>query len=142
MPRKKTTKTQQQVGLMYGFRSGLENTIANQLMDLGINYTYECTKLGFVQPAKKRTYTPDFKLTKKDGQIMFIETKGRFTREDRQKMELLKDQYPDMDIRLLFNNSRNKIYKGAKSTYADWCNKVGFKYADKTIPQEWLDEVL
>ncbi len=35
----------------------------------------------------------------------------------------------------------DKLYKGAKSSYGDWCKKHGFKYADKTIPKEWLKEV-
>jgi hypothetical protein len=40
----------------------------------------------------------------------------------------------------VFNNSRAKLYKGAKSSYGDWCKKYGFKYADKVIPKEWLEE--
>lgn len=31
-----------------------------------------------------------------------------------------------------------KISKGSKTSYADFCNKNGFLYADKEIPDEWL----
>jgi hypothetical protein len=40
----------------------------------------------------------------------------------------------------VFANSKAKLYKGAKSSYGDWCKKNGFKYADKVIPDEWLEE--
>jgi DnaJ-class molecular chaperone len=73
--------------------------------------------------------------------LLVIETKGRFVVEDRQKHLLVKEQHPEHDIRFLFSNSRNKIAKGSKVTYADWCNKCGFKYADKVIPDEWLREI-
>ena len=30
--------------------------------------------------------------------------------------------------------------KGAKSTYAEWCIKHGFRYYDRIIPEDWLKE--
>ena len=39
----------------------------------------------------------------------------------------------------VFHNSKNKIRKGSKTTYADWCVKHGFQFADKTIPSAWLE---
>lgn len=83
-----------------------------------------------------RKYTPDFVLP--NGII--IETKGRFTAADRKKHLLIKEQHPEFDIRFVFSNSRTKLNKGAKSSYGEWCSKHGFLYADKVIPQEWLDE--
>ena len=83
-----------------------------------------------------RKYTPDFRLP--NGII--VETKGRFISDDRKKHLLVQQQHPDLDIRFVFSNSKAKLNKGAKSTYADWCIKHGFLYADKTIPEEWLNE--
>ncbi len=85
---------------------------------------------------KPRHYTPDFPL--RNGII--VETKGRFVTEDRVKHKLIKEQHPDLDIRFLFSNSRTKLSKGSPTTYGMWCTKHGFDYADKTIPQAWLDE--
>ena len=34
----------------------------------------------------------------------------------------------------------NKINKKSKTTYGMWCEKNGFKYADKEIPDEWFLE--
>ena len=118
-----------------GYRSGLEEGTAADLTERGVEFTYEELKIKWID-TKTKTYTPDFVL--ENGII--IETKGRFTSPDRSKHKEIKKQYPDFDIRFVFNNSRAKLYKGAKSTYGDWCKKNGFKYADKTIPQEWLDE--
>jgi len=46
----------------------------------------------------------------------------------------------ELDIRFVFSNSRNKLNKKSKTTYADWCDKHGFKWADKQIPKSWIDE--
>lgn len=125
-----------QVGLKHGFRSGLEEALAAQLTAAGVSFEYEETKVAFTEPAKKRTYTPDFRLP--NGII--IETKGRFLTEDRQKHLLVKAQHPHLDIRFVFSNSRAKINKRSTTTYADWCLKNGFLFADKTAPAAWLKE--
>lgn len=67
-----------------------------------------------------------------------VETKGRFITADRQKHLLVKAQHPDLDIRFVFSNSRTRISKTSKTTYADWCRKYGFMFADKSIPPEWM----
>ena len=72
--------------------------------------------------------------------MLFRSTKGRFVLEDRKKHLLVKQQHPELDIRFVFSNSKNKINKKSKTTYADWCEKNGFKYADKVIPDEWFEE--
>ena len=133
---KSRSLTQEQVGKKYGFRSGLEELIANQLTDIGISFSFESFKIEYMQPAKKRSYTPDFLLP--NGII--IETKGRFLTADRQKHLWVQKQYPDLDIRFVFSNSKQKIRKGSKTTYAMWCEKNGFLYADREIPQAWLKE--
>ena len=120
------------------FRSGLERQVARQITLAGHGLRYEIDKVRYLKPAKPSTYTPDFVLP--NGII--VETKGLFKTEDRQKHLLIKDQYPDLDIRLVFSNSKTKIGKGSPTTYAMWCESKGFKYADKWIPREWFEEVL
>jgi hypothetical protein len=111
-----------------GIRSGLEDKVKNSLIEKNIPFTYESEKIKFVQPAVSRTYTPDFVFVKKDGSIMFVETKGRWTVEDRKKIALVKDQHPTMDLRMLFQ-SNNKIRKGSKTTYGDVCDKMNLVWA-------------
>ena len=117
-----------------GYRSGLEEIIDAQLKQNHIDGEYEKHKVHYIKPITHHEYTPDFRLP--NG--IFIETKGRFVVEDRKKHILIKEQHPELDIRFVFQNSKNKIRKGSKTTYADWCNKHGFLYADKVIPREWL----
>ncbi len=120
-------------GRKYGYRSGLEDRISEQLTDLSVSFKYEEFKIKY-EVHEVRTYTPDFELP--NGII--IESKGRFVAADRKKHLLVKKQHPKLDIRFVFSNSRAKISKGSKTTYAMWCEKNGFQYADKLIPKEWL----
>lgn len=119
--------------IKHGYRSGLEERVSKELEEAGVKYEYETQKIKY-RVEEDRTYTPDFILP--NGII--VETKGRFTTADRKKHLLIQKQYPKHDIRFVFQNSRAKLYKGAKSTYAQWCDKHGFLYADKSIPEEWL----
>jgi hypothetical protein len=119
-----------------GYRSGLEEDISDELKRKGVEFTYEKLKISWLD-SKTRTYTPDFVLL--DNGII-IESKGRFTSDDRRKHKEIKKQYPDLDLRFVFNNSRARLYKNAKSSYGDWCDRYGFQYANKSIPQEWIDE--
>lgn len=131
-----TEATIRKTSKRHAFRSGLEARIAGQLETSGIDYTFEEEKIRYIVPERNATYTPDFVLP--NGII--IEAKGRFVTKDRQKHLLIRDQFPDFDIRFVFSNSKNKIGKGSKTTYADWCEKKGFLFADETIPEEWLKE--
>lgn len=124
------------VGLRLGFRSGLETKVASELAAQGIEVRYEAEKIRYTKPAREAKYSPDFILP--NGII--IETKGRFLVEDRQKHLIIQEQHPSLDIRFVFSNSKGKISKNSNTTYADWCRKYGFKFADKSIPQVWLDE--
>jgi len=117
-----------------GFKSGLEETISKQIESNGIPSKYETETVSYVIPESNHIYRPDFLLP--NG--IYIETKGRLVASDRKKHVLIKKQHPELDIRFVFSNSRNKIVKKSKTTYAMWCEKHGFKYADQTIPDEWL----
>ena len=134
MTKKKVTKKSGWVAKKNGFKSGLEDTVSQQIESKGIKVEYETEEVKYIIPASPHTYHPDFKLP--NG--IFIETKGRFVAADRKKHLLVKQQNPNLDIRFVFSNSKNKITKNSKTTYADWCDKNGFKYADKVIPENWF----
>jgi len=114
------------------FRSGFEAKTANFLRRNGVEFGYENMKIEYM---KMSTYTPDFILP--NGII--VETKGLWTSEDRTKHLLIREQHPELDVRLCFQNAQNKLRKGSKTTYAMWCEKKGLKYCDKTIPKSWLN---
>ena len=118
--------------IKHGWRSGLEEKVAKELSESGIKYEYESMKIRY-DVNETRTYTPDFILP--NGII--VETKGRFVAADRKKHLLIQKQF-DYDIRFVFQNARAKLFKGAKSTYSQWCDKHGFLWAQGSIPEEWL----
>lgn len=122
------------INKQHKFRSGSELRVANDLEDRGIAYEYEHRKV--IYQKKPSKYLIDFELP--NGII--VEVKGRFVGSDRAKHLLVKAQHPDLDIRFVFDNPNRKLYTGSSNTYADWCEKHGFKYATKYVPKEWLDE--
>ena len=138
MTKKKVTKKNNSkwVAKKYGFKSGLEESISQQIEGKGIEVKYESEEVSYIIPASEHTYHPDFRLP--NG--IRVDTKGRFVLADRKKHLLVKEQNPQLDIRFVFSNSKNKISKKSKTTYGMWCEKHGFKYADKEIPQSWFEE--
>ena len=131
-----------QVAIKHGFRSGLEDTVNDMLKENNKSFSYESEKISYIQPETKHNYTPDFVLNKMDGGKMYVETKGRWVKTDRLKFDLIFEQYPGIDIRFVFQNPNAKLYKGSKTTYAQYCDKKGWRWAKKEIPEEWLKECL
>lgn len=134
MPKKKLTTRQK--ALAAGFRSGLEEQIAQTLNAKGVDAQYETHKVIYTVPARVARYTPDFILP--NGIV--IETKGRFITKDRQKHILIKGEHPDLDVRFVFSNPNSRISKGSPTTYGMWCDKHGFEYAKAHIPDAWINE--
>ena len=122
--------------LRAGYKSGIEKDVADQIRRAGKDVQYEPFKIPYVIPESDHHYTPDYVLP--NGIV--IETKGRFLLADRKKHILIKEQYPDLDLRFVFSRSNGKLRKGSKTTYATWCEKQGFLYADTLIPADWLKE--
>ena len=120
--------------IKYGYRSGFEHKISEQLEELNIDPKYEQTVIKYTVPERQSKYTVDFTLP--NG--ILVETKGRWTTEDRKKHLLVKEQYPELDVRILFQSPKTKIRKGSKTSYADLCDKHGIQWAEKKIPESWL----
>jgi Phage endonuclease I len=129
------------------YRSRLEKKVADQLDDAGIPYDYESQWVRYIVPAREAKYLPDF--TIRNTKIL-IEAKGRFGgfrsdssgAQERQKLILLKEQHPDLDIRIVFQDAKKPIYKGSKTTYAKWADDHGFTWADKgVVPAAWIREL-
>lgn len=131
-------------------RSGLEDAIEKELKKKKVVYKYEPKdgKIPYIIPESLHTYTPDFVIKTKSGKEIIIETKGIWDSDDRKKHLLIRQQHPHLDIRFVFSRSKSRIRKGSKTTYADICEGRGrapykgvtWKYSDKTIPKEWINE--
>jgi hypothetical protein len=117
------------------YRSGLEKEVAAYLKTIQRKVRYEVLKIEW-EDLRYRTYTPDFIL---DNGII-IEVKGLFDSEDRHKHLEVRKQHPELDIRFIFSNAKDKLYNGAMSRYFEWCEKNDFMYANRVIPEDWLKE--
>ncbi len=115
------------------FKSRLEKLVADKL---GPEFPYESKTIKFVQPAKKRTYKPDFEISS----TRFIEVKGRLKPEDRMKHLWIKEQHPEIQVYFIFGRPQNRLYKNSSTTYAKWAEDNGFEWigAGDKIPQSWL----
>jgi hypothetical protein len=130
------------------YRSGFEEKIKKQLEEQGIKFEYEtqtweyrkpvrmsrcgdCNGTGVYQLCK---YTPDFIL----GSGVILECKGYLDGPDRTKLRLIREQFPDKDLRLVFQ--RDNVIKGTKNktTYSQWAEALGYKWCIKEIPTTWL----
>lgn len=118
---------------MANFRSGFERSLATWLKRKNVKFEYETEKIPYVI---ERNYVPDFKLP--NG--IYIEAKGVLTPQDRTKMRAVKRENPGLDIRFVFQCASNKLNRSSKTTYGDWADRYGFKWADGAIPEEWLKE--
>lgn len=122
------------------YRSKLEATFAYKLEEGIIEFAYEPYSIPY-SVVEERKYYPDFIILSNG---IVIETKGYFKPADRKKHLRIKEQYPDLDIRFVFGNKKNKINKNSKTTYEDWCNTHGFKccdYNDTRTIWDWAHEV-
>lgn len=123
----------------YGLRNRLEEAVhASLSTQLGSEVEYEPDTLEYEIPARTAKYTPDFKLREN----VYVETKGLWDLEDRQKILHVLDQYPDVIVIMVFSNSEKPIYKGSKTTYGMWCNEHLIPWWDSRwgpLPDEYLD---
>ncbi len=116
------------------FKSGLEEKAWKILKKNLPKVQYEPDDIVYVQPAKERKYTPDFKVAPN----IYIEAKGKLDLATRQKMCWFRDMNPRITIIFLFMNPDNKITKRSKTTYAMWAEKEGFAWLD--FRRDWIND--
>lgn len=126
-----------------GYRNRFEEKTGDSLLFLGVDFGYEDTKISYTVSG---TYLVDFKIITKSGKTIYIETKGNgrsFDHATRRKMIAVKEQNPDVDLRIVFYSDGKigpKRKDGSFMRQSDWAIKHGFKYAIRDIPQEWVNE--
>lgn len=73
---------------------------------------------------------------------MYLECKGRWLSQDFNKLKLVKQQHPDIDLRMIFQRDL-PIRKGSKTKYSHRAEKLGIPYtvsSKGTVPLSWLQE--
>ncbi len=121
------------------YKSKFEKQVAQGFKKAKIGFEYEPEVVRFVQPEKARKYTPDWRITTCSGDVLLVETKGKLTVEDRQKLVWVKEQHPKLNLVILFMNASVKIRKNSPTSYGEWATKNGFTWFDwkKGLPKEW-----
>ena len=146
-PRQSKTRKK---ALKAGFRSAFEQNVYNDLTRAKVEFEYEpkdrqlvyynkikdamCLKCLNCDIIQKHLYLPDFFIEKRN---TVLETKGRFTAQDRKKMLLVKENNPSIRIVMLFMTN-GKVTK--KARYLDWCERYkieGYLYTDKN----WISKI-
>ena len=120
-------------------RIKLELKFEDILLENKVEYDYEITVIPYTVPESKHKYTVDWTLL--NGTL--VETKGYLSdHQERNKYVLLKQQYPDLDLRFVFDNP-NKLCGGTKYSHAKWADKFGFRWCsikDVETIQSWISE--
>jgi hypothetical protein len=113
------------------YRSKLEERLAKSLENKGVPFLYEPESYEYTLVSR---YKPDFHLP--NGVI--IESKGFFPPSDRRKTLAIIKQYPDLDLRFVFQTDQ-KLSKKSKLTYGSWCDKHSILWCVYPhIPDDWL----
>lgn len=135
------------------YRSGLEAKVAAYLKKQGIRYEYEPHKISFQKQVPNgfcsdcggdsvrtpHTYLPDFFLPDFG---FYIEVKGKFTPDGRNKIRAILECHPDLDLRMLFQRD-NWLSKKHHMKYSDWCNRNDILFHISSlgeVPEEWINK--
>ncbi|MTD92897.1 hypothetical protein GIW81_00955 [Hyphomicrobium sp. xq] len=119
-----------------GYRSTAEHRVAEALKTAGVPVIYEKHRLPYTHPATNHHYTPDFVLP--NG--IAIEVKGFLLMDSRKTLLLVREQHPDLDLRLVINKLTARVQGLKKLNLAQWCDKFGFAWAVGAVPLDWLKE--
>jgi len=121
------------------YRSSREVCLSKQLNEAGVPFKYEAKAFPYIRNGKVSWYTPDFKVA--DG--IYLEGKGYFHGgdKDRQKLALVQQQHPQIDLRIVFQSERTPISSDTTMTYGDWADICGFTWSGGgKVPDNWLEE--
>lgn len=123
-------------------RSGFEKKTKTFLESQKIPFEYETERIPYTVPETKKNYIPDFIVVTRSGKKLYLECKGRWLSSDFIKLKLVKQQNPDLDIRMIFQRN-NKIRPGSKTTYTMRAAKLGIPCVVSLMghpPLSWLEE--
>lgn len=104
------------------YKSGLEKRFAELLFKHGVKAKYEARRFEFVRMAH---YLPDWQIS----DTLYIETKGYFSPRNRSDLLSFREQHPGIEIYLIFSAPENRLTSKSKTTYAQWCEKHGFRWS-------------
>lgn len=67
-----------------------------------------------------RSYTPDFRVTMRDGTIQFVEVKGWMDKKSATKLKRMRKYHPTVDILLVDKNEYARLRSLWKASVPEW----------------------
>ena len=116
-----------------GCRSKLEEKVGHDFDQLQLQHSYEPDKFEY---QLTRRYTPDFKVECEHP--FYVEVKGWWQAEDRNKFLAVVLSNPDLPIFVALQRPFQTISKTSKTTYAAWCARWGIRWTPIPISKEFL----
>lgn len=116
-----------------GCRSKLEEKVGHDFDQLQLKHSYEPDKFEY---QLTRRYTPDFKVECEHP--FYVEVKGWWQAEDRNKFLAVVLSNPDLPIFVALQRPFQTISKTSKTTYAAWCARWGIRWTPIPISKEFL----
>ena len=90
----------------------------------------------YINCKKTKVFVPRFVMS--DG--MIVESVSYLLKQDCRKYLLLREQYPNLDIRFIFESADKYVSGGDGLTLAEWAASNKFHWANKLFPLEWMIE--
>lgn len=117
------------------YRSAFEARVARDMAERNITFVYEGDKYPF---QLSTNYVSDFTLPLG----VVVECKGYLRPIDRRKLIAVKKAYPDLDLRIVFQNAKVRLNPRLPSSmnYGQWATKSGFPWSQGTVPESWVLE--
>jgi hypothetical protein len=84
------------------------------------DWAYEPEEFQFPVKRGNRFYTPDFKITNKDGSIEYHEIKGYMDKDSRTKLKRMLKYYPHITVKLIEKDSYYAVARKAKYFVPHW----------------------
>ena len=125
------SRTAREYSKKCGMKSMAEVETAALMDKAGLGYEYEAEQMPYQYETQH--YTPDFRT-----QSIYVEVKGKATKETRDKLLAVKRCNPDKLVVIRFLKGNNKIAAGSKTTYLDWFRKKGFICFDWKEEKEFI----
>lgn len=111
------------------------NVVRDNLYSRYINCSFLKYKLHYLTDNGIKVYSPHFKF---DNDI-YVDVIVKTTLEEMGKYLRIREQFPLMDIRFVFQDSKIKFNKNEKMSYGNWCVTNGFIYHSGFVPDSWIN---
>ena len=128
------------------YRGSMQEKLAACLKRHKLTFSYELYAVPYVIPAVTQYLKTEFAVECKDGHLMNIFMAEHFTLGRMRELELVKDQQPHLDIRIIFSNPEATLLNSI-TTYSEWCDERGILWAQarykseiKSVVERWIYE--